>query len=60
MLVKPTANLEIAQSALTYAGDTLRNPDPNPQLNLQLEQAGDQRVVLNSTNYWSPGDPTGR
>ena len=50
-----TANVQIAQDALEYAGDTIRDPTT---FNLQLEQAGDQRIVLNSTNYWNPGDPT--
>lgn len=50
-----SANVRIAQDALGYSGDTLRSGAP---YNLQLEQSGDQRVVLNSGAYWSPGDPT--
>jgi hypothetical protein len=49
------ANAAIAQAALKYSGDTARSVNP---YNLQLEQAGDQRVVVNSGSYWSPGDPT--
>jgi hypothetical protein len=48
-------NPKIAQQALTYAGDTLRDPSP---FNLQLQESGDTRVVLNSSSYWSQGDPT--
>jgi hypothetical protein len=49
-------NTKIAQQALQYSGDTLRNV--TTPYNLQLEQAGDQRVVLNSSLYWSQGDVT--
>ena len=51
---RPT-NTKIAQEALEYAGDTQRSAAPH---NLQLEDAGDQRVVLNSAEYWSQGEPT--
>jgi len=49
------ANLAIAQQALKYAGDTARDPAAN---NLQLQEPNDVRVVLNSSAYWNPGDPT--
>ena len=44
-----TANAAVNAAALKFSGDTLRASSP---YNLQLEQAGDQRVVLNSTTYW--------
>jgi hypothetical protein len=50
------ANGNIATAALKYSGDTLRSGTP---YNLQLEQSGDQRVVLNSTNYWTGGATDG-
>ncbi len=49
-----TANVQIAQDALAYAGDLARDPTT---FNLQLQQAGDQRIVLNSSEYWWPGPP---
>jgi hypothetical protein len=52
-------NSKIRQQALEYAGDTLRDPTPATTYNLQLEQAGDQRVVINSNNYWSSGATDG-
>jgi Putative Flp pilus-assembly TadE/G-like len=48
-------NLKISQEALKYAGDTLRDPTT---VNLQLQQAGDQRLVLNSSTYWDESNPT--
>jgi hypothetical protein len=54
-----STNNKVRQQALEYAGDTLRDPTPGATYNLQLEQAGDQRVVINSTNYWSSGATDG-
>jgi hypothetical protein len=54
-LVEPgAANMQIRQAALQYSGDRIRDP---VSFNPQLQQTGDQRVVINSTNYWSPGPP---
>jgi hypothetical protein len=44
----------IRDAALKFSGDTLRAG----QYNLQVEETGDQRAVVNSTNYWKSGDPT--
>ena len=58
------ANLAIKGTALEYAGDDLRAPDTiDPTFgstvrNQQVEQPGDVRVVINSSDYWSQGDPT--
>lgn len=49
------ANQAIAASALRYAGDTARDP---ASTNLQVQEPGDVRVVLNSSRYWAAGDPT--
>ncbi|HEU4972338.1 MAG TPA: pilus assembly protein TadG-related protein [Gaiellaceae bacterium] len=51
------ASADVSTTALKYSGDTLRSRDlPAGPLttpyNLQLEDAGDQRVVLNSPSYW--------
>jgi hypothetical protein len=55
-----TTNLKIAQQALEYAGDTYRDPtNPASTYNLQLEQGGDQHVVLNSSLYWTGGATDG-
>ena len=40
--------------------DTLRDPTPASTYNLQLEQPGDQRVVINSGAYWTGEQPTAR
>jgi hypothetical protein len=50
----PIANVNIVNSALKFSGDTLRSG----QYNLQLEEAGDQRAVVNSTRFWQSGDAT--
>ena len=42
--------------ALKYAGDTLRRR--GARTTCSSEDAGDQRVVLNSTNYWDSRRPT--
>jgi hypothetical protein len=57
------ASANVSTTALKFSGDTLRSRDlPGGPLttpyNLQVEDAGDQRVVLNSTNYW-PSGPSG-
>ena len=49
------ANIQIGQRALEYSGDPTRDPTTR---NRQLEEPGDVHVVLNSTRYWSTGDPT--
>lgn len=49
------ANAEIRAEALKFAGDTLRDP---ATLNLQEQEPGDVRVVLNSSGFWAAGDPT--
>ena len=48
------ANLAIASTALSYAGDTARDPD---SVNLQVQEPNDVRVTLNSQRYWAAGDP---
>jgi hypothetical protein len=56
------ANINIRDVALGYAGDTLRQGRVNPAAplaapaNLQLEQPSDVRVVLNSSQYWTPAN----
>ena len=42
-------------SALKFSGDTIRSA--TAPYNLQLEDTGDQHVVLNSTNYWPDAGP---
>lgn len=49
------ANQAIRERALEYAGDTDRDPDAT---NLQVQEPGDVRVVLNSAEYWSPTNST--
>ena len=49
-----SANLAIASTALSYAGDTARDPS---SINLQVESPGSVRVTLNSQRYWAAGDP---
>ena len=49
-----TANLAIASTALSYAGDTARDPSST---NLQVQEPNDVRVTLNSQRYWAAGDP---
>jgi hypothetical protein len=51
-----TTNDNIRNQALEYAGDTARDPST---FNLQVEQPGDQRVVINSGAYWSGGATNG-
>jgi len=48
------ANAAINAAALAYAGDTNRDP---ATANLQVQQAGDVHVVLNSARYWAKSDP---
>jgi Putative Flp pilus-assembly TadE/G-like len=55
------ANLAISSRALGYAGDTLRPGtllagSPPTTTNLQLQEPGDVRVVLNANRYWQPSD----
>jgi Flp pilus assembly protein TadG len=47
------ASINIANTALAYAGDTLRDPNTT---NLQVQEPGDVRVVLNSDTYWQTSD----
>lgn len=47
------ANINIATTALEYAGDTLRDPTAK---NLQVQEPNDVRVVLNSDTYWKKSD----
>jgi hypothetical protein len=47
------ANANIANSALAYAGDTLRDPSTT---NLQLAEPNDVRIALNSARYWAQSD----
>ena len=49
-----SANLGIASTALSYAGDTARDPS---SVNQQVETPGSVRVTLNSQRYWAAGDP---
>ena len=49
------ANQAIAQTALQYAGDTLR---VGTTVNKQVEQPNDVRVALNSSRYWNKSDGT--
>jgi hypothetical protein len=59
-----TTDAIVSTTALKFSGDTLRSRDQplgplTTPYNLQLEDAGDQRVVLNSTSYWpSAGNQT--
>ena len=48
-----SANLGIASVALSYAGDTARDPDARNQ---QVQVPGAVRVTLNSQRYWAKGD----
>ncbi len=50
------ANVNIKNAALEFSGDTLRNQ--GSVYNLQLEDTGDQRAVVNSARYWQSGDVT--
>jgi len=50
-----SANLSIANTALSYAGDTARDPSA---VNQQVQTPGNVRVTLNSQRYWAAGDPT--
>jgi Flp pilus assembly protein TadG len=47
------ANLAIASTALSYAGDTARDPAARNQ---QVQDAESVRVTLNSQRYWAAGD----
>ena len=47
------ANQAIAQTALQYAGDTLR---AGTTTNTQIEQPNDVRIALNSSRYWQKTD----
>ena len=47
-----SANLGIASVALSYAGDTARDPDARNQ---QVQVPGAMRVTLNSQRYWADG-----
>jgi hypothetical protein len=52
------ANANVSTAALKFSGDTaaaraiLPGSPLTAPYNLQLEDSGDQRAVLNSTNYW--------
>ena len=48
-----SANQGIRDTALQYAGDTLRSPGT---YNMQVQTPGEVRVVLNSARYWAEGD----
>ena len=50
------ANTAIAREALRYAGDTLRD---GSTANLQVQEPGDVRIVLNSDRYWARSDGVG-
>jgi hypothetical protein len=55
------ANLNINAVALGYAGDKLRLGRANPSsplstTNVQVQEPGDVRVVLNSSQYWNPAN----
>jgi hypothetical protein len=55
------ANVDIREVALGYAGDTLRPGRANPAspvstTNLQVQEPGDVRVVLNSNAFWTPAN----
>jgi Flp pilus assembly protein TadG len=47
------ANLAIASAALSYSGDTARDPAARNQ---QVQDPGSVRVTLNSQRYWAAGD----
>lgn len=49
------ANHAIRDTALEYAGDPSRDPATR---NRQHQEPDDVHVLLNSTRYWEPGDPT--
>jgi hypothetical protein len=49
------ANHAIRDVALEYAGDPSRDPATR---NRQHQEPNDVHVLLNSTRYWEPGDPT--
>ena len=49
-----SANISIASTALSYAGDTARKP---ATVNQQVQDPGNTRVTLNSQRYWAAGDP---
>jgi hypothetical protein len=49
------ANDAVNKAALQFSGDTLRSL--TTPYNLQVEDAGDQRAVLNSTTYWPDAGP---
>jgi Flp pilus assembly protein TadG len=49
------ANQAIRDEALKYAGDWLRD---NSTHNLQVQQPGDVRVVLNASSYWAKANGT--
>jgi hypothetical protein len=48
---KALTNVAIRDEAEKYAGDKLRDTST---VNTQLQEPGDVRVVLNSSNYWDP------
>ena len=47
------ANTSVANAALAYAGDTLRDPTTT---NRQLAEPNDVRVALNADRYWRQSD----
>ena len=47
------ANLSIAQTALGYAGDTLRDGSTSNQ---QVQEPNDVRIALNAGRYWQKSD----
>ena len=55
------ANLSIASRALAYAGDELRlgkiGPGaPDSTTNVQVQEPGDVRIVLNANRFWQQSD----
>src|SRR5262245_34525421 len=50
------SNVAIKDAALQFSGDTLRNQ--SSPYNLQVEETGEQRAVVNSARYWQSGDVT--
>ncbi|HEX4745710.1 MAG TPA: Tad domain-containing protein [Gaiellaceae bacterium] len=50
-----SANNAIREVALEYSGDPSRDPATR---NRQHQEPDDIHVLLNSTRYWQPGDPT--
>jgi hypothetical protein len=53
--LQASTNLQIRNDALKFAGDLLRDP---ATANLQLQESGDVRIVVNSSSYWTQGTAT--